>query len=315
MPLAPIESSSSKSMSSQSPHVSVEFRAVSPKYSFNDLILSSSTKEELFTVVNAQLNWKRIFTDWGLSSVMRDKQSLFVNLYGASGTGKTMAAHAIASALNKQIICVNYADIESKYVGETSKNLTHLFTNTTVSDSIIFFDEADAMLSKRVTNMNNATDVSVNQTRSVLLSLMNDFNGMIIFATNFISNYDSAFMRRIQYHILFELPNDELREKLWKHYIPPQMPVEIDLSRLVCLSNGMSGSDIANSVLKAALRAANKHASIIKQTDFEEAITTIKQSVQANQKGAFVQKSEIIPESEVPSDIRDRIITKEGEKQ
>ena len=92
-----------------------------------------------------------------------------------AGTGKTMAAHAIANALHKEMICVNYADIESKYVGETSKNLTNLFHTASEKDIIIFFDEADALLSKRVTNMSSSTDVSVNQTRSVLLTLLNDY--------------------------------------------------------------------------------------------------------------------------------------------
>ena len=137
-----------------------------------------------------------------------------------------MSAHAIASALGKKLICVNYADIESKYVGETSKNLTRLFNDPNNRDDIIFFDEADALLSKRVTDMSSATDVSVNQTRSVLLTLLNSYEGMVIFATNFISNYDSAFMRRIHYHIRFNLPNAELRKKLWAHYIPEKMEEE-----------------------------------------------------------------------------------------
>lgn len=60
-----------------------------------------------------------------------------------SGTGKSMSAHAIAAALDKKLICVNYADIESKYVGETSKNLSRLFSDPANKEDIIFFDEAD----------------------------------------------------------------------------------------------------------------------------------------------------------------------------
>ena len=95
---------------------------------------------------------------------------------------------------------------------------------------MIFFDEADALLSKRVTNMTSATDVSVNQTRSVLLTLLNDYRGVIIFATNFISNFDSAFMRRIRHHIEFHLPGKEMREKLWRFYITSKMPVDEEVS-------------------------------------------------------------------------------------
>lgn len=215
------------------PKKEIDFPLSDPKYSLDDMIITDEVKEELSTIIEAEKCWKRVFEDWGLAEVMGDRRNLFVNLYGYPGTGKTMAAHAIAKAIGKKMICVNYAEIESKYVGETSKNLTRLFKTAAEKNAVIFFDEADAFLSKRVTNMNNSTDVSVNQTRSVLLTLLNDFNGVIIFATNFLSNYDSAFMRRIQYHVKFELPNKELREKLWRRYIPSKMPADIDFKPIL----------------------------------------------------------------------------------
>ncbi len=302
MPLTPIGPPTQKSADNSAKNV-IGFQPCTPKYTFHDLILSDSTRDELNTVVNAQQCWKKVFCEWGLETVMRDRKSVFVNLYGEPGTGKTMAAHAIASALGKPIICVNYAEIESKYVGETSKNLTNLFSNPTSKQCIVFFDEADAMLSKRVTNMNNATDVSVNQTRSVLLTLLNSYEGMVIFATNFISNYDPAFMRRIQYHIKFENPNAELRERLFRHYIPDTMPVSVNLRELAEKYDGLSGSDISNTVLKAALKAARMHSPSVEQAYFEEAITAIIASKKANQGDRIITKSEIIPESEVPKSI------------
>ena len=226
---------------------------------------------------------------------MGDRRNLFVNLYGYPGTGKTMAAHAIAKAIGKKMICVNYAEIESKYVGETSKNLTRLFKTAAEKNAVIFFDEADAFLSKRVTNMNNSTDVSVNQTRSVLLTLLNDFNGVIIFATNFLSNYDSAFMRRIQYHVKFELPNKELREKLCRRYIPTKMPADIDFKAIADKYDGISGSDISIAVLKAALKAARRNESIVSTAYFEDSIKTIIESKQENS-GVKVTKRPVTEE-------------------
>lgn len=164
----------------------VTFGVSEPKYKLEDLIIAKKVYDEIQTIVNAEKHWSTVFDVWGMSSVMKDKQNLVVNLYGKPGTGKTMAAHAIANELNKKMICVNYAEIESKYVGETSKNLTALFKYAFEKNVIIFFDEADALLSKRVTDMSSSTDVSVNQTRSVLLTLMNDYKGMVIFASNFI---------------------------------------------------------------------------------------------------------------------------------
>lgn len=280
----------------------MQYQKSLPIYTFDDLILDDKTLDEIKTVVSAQKNWKKVFEDWGLGTVMKERKNLFVNLYGESGTGKSMSAHAIASALNKKLICVNYADIESKYVGETSKNLSKLFSDPDNKNDIIFFDEADALLSKRVTDMSSATDVSVNQTRSVLLTLLNSYDGMVIFATNFISNYDSAFMRRIHYHIRFELPNEELREKLWRHYIPSKMPVDADIHKLAVEHNGLSGSDVSTAVMKAALKAAKNDSNVVSENDFKLAIESIVASKNANLSNNDDLKitKDTIPEDQVP---------------
>lgn len=305
MPLVPTKDKSIPSRQSQTEKQLVNFMASKPKYQLSDLVLSGRNLDELQTVIKAKEYWNKVFVDWNLQSVMKQRKSLFINLYGEPGTGKTMAAHAIANALQKEMICVNYADIESKYVGETSKNLTNLFRTASEKEIIIFFDEADALLSKRVTNMSSSTDVSVNQTRSVLLTLLNDYEGMVIFATNFISNYDPAFMRRIQYHIRFDLPDEQLREKLWRMYIPQEMPTDLHISEISQKYDGISGSDISNAVLKAALKAAKNQETFVKQTNFEEAVEEIIKSKREN-RDIKITKSEIIPESEVPKDIVNR---------
>ena len=254
------------------------FALEEPQYSFEDIILSKSIVSALLDVISSFQNYNRIFEDWGLKHRYKNHKNLAVNLYGLPGTGKTMAAHAMVDKLGKKIICVNYANIESKYVGDTSKNLANLFTFATEHDAVIFFDEADAVLSKRVTNMNNATDVSVNQTRSELLYLMNNYNGFLIFATNFITNFDKAFMRRIQFHINFELPTEEDRKALWELYIGDKMPVDVDISKLAQAYGDISGSDISTAVLKVAFRAARENVSIISTEYFASSIESIIQS-------------------------------------
>ena len=306
MPFRPINSKSSVPQPSNTETEEKQnspFQFTEPKYSMSDLIVSEQLADELQTIIKAQECWKKVFEEWNLNSVMKQKKNLFVNLYGFPGTGKTMAAHAIVNALHKKMICVNYADIESKYVGETSKNLTSLFQFAKEQDAVIFFDEADALLSKRVTNMSSSTDVSVNQTRSVLLTLLNDFDGMVIFATNFVSNYDSAFMRRIQYHVKFELPNAELRRKLWRMYIPKEMPATIDIDAVSEKYDNISGSDISTAVLKAALKTAKENLNTVPQCYFEEAVESIQKSKQANEIGKETTHTELVDEKDVPSDI------------
>ena len=225
-----------------------------PKYTLDDLMLDAETTAQLLDVISYFKNRELLFQCWGLSEKFFSQSSMAVNLYGPPGTGKTVAAHAVVHELQSKMICVDYAEIESKYVGETSKNLTRLFQLAEKEGAVIFFDEADALLSKRVTNMTSATDVSVNQTRSVLLNLLNQYQGVIIFATNFgsvdkvtVSSIDilpkqkkDAFQRHsIQRIILFKFkavaerrqwssaaskPGRKTRVKLWHLFWMAKVP-------------------------------------------------------------------------------------------
>lgn len=143
----------------QSPQQAIQWTVTYPKYTLGDLVLDPDTLTQLQEVVSYFENRELLFVTWGLAERFSQENGLAVDLYGPPGTGKTMSAHAIASALHKRMICVDYAEIESKYVGETSKNLNRLFQTAREQDTIIFFDEADALLSKRVSNMTSATDV------------------------------------------------------------------------------------------------------------------------------------------------------------
>ena len=268
---------------------SIEFYPEEPKYSFDEIILPQAVKDKILDVANYAENSKKVFEEWGLQAVYKQSRRIGINLYGEPGTGKTMAAHAIAKHLGRKILAVNYADIESKYVGETPKNIRKAFEAAAATNSILFFDEADAILSKRVTNMSSATDVSVNQTRSVMLMVMNDYQDFVIFATNFISNFDPAFMRRISTHIEFKLPDLDCRKKLWQHYILPTMPNNIDIDELAEKYDGLSGSDISNAVLMAAFKAARQNAELVDKSLVFEAVEETLASKNAN-KGITVEK-------------------------
>lgn len=253
-----------------------------PKWSLEEIILPEEVKAQILDVATYADNAHRVFELWGFKKTHKFSRRIGINLYGAPGTGKTMAAHAIAKNLGRKILIVNYADIESKYVGETPKNIRKAFEAAQKSDSILFFDEADAILSKRVTNMTQAVDVSVNQTRSVMLMLMNEFQDFIIFATNFISNFDPAFMRRISVHVKFTLPDEECRKKLWRMYTPLEVPNNIDFDELAKKFDGISGSDISNAMLNAAFKAARLKCDELDKTLVFEAVENILASKRAN---------------------------------
>lgn len=289
--------SEAKKDKSDNPKEFVLFQSEEPQYSFNDIIMNGSTYDAIQDVLALYSKRELLFNEWGLGETHRKQNRAGINLYGYSGTGKSMAAHAIAKQVGRNILTVDYSQIESKYVGETSKNLAAMFKYANETKSIIFFDEADALLSRRVTNMSNSTDVSVNQTRSVLLILINEFDDLILFASNFISNYDPAFMRRILAHIKFELPDKECRCRLWKMYIPGQMPTDADIAALADKYDGVSGADISNAVLNASLRAARLDEKIVRQAYFEEAIERIINSKADNSDlGTLVSKRKVSEE-------------------
>ncbi len=260
----------------------IEFELGEPFYSMQELVLPTFTKAELERCIALRHFQKEVFEDWGFSTTHKYNNKMIINLYGEPGTGKTMAAHAIAKSLGKKIILINYGDIESKYVGETPKNIKSAFDFAKANDAILFFDEADAILSRRVTNMTSATDTSVNQTRSVMLTLLNDYNDTVIFATNFISNYDPAFMRRILMHIEFVLPDENIRRHLFERYTPNQLPHSFNLDELVNASSGLSGSDISNAILLAAFAAKTDRRQAVSHEDLISKINSIRKSKDEN---------------------------------
>ncbi len=274
-----------------------------PKFSFEDIILPIHVKEQILYVADYVKNSKIVFEQWGLKKTHKHSKRIGINLYGEPGTGKTMVAHAIAKHLERKILAVNYADIESKYVGETPKNIRRVFEAGEKTKSIIFFDEADAILSRRVTNMSNATDVSVNQTRSVMLMLMNEYQDFIIFATNFISNYDPAFMRRISVHVKFELPDEMCRRLIWRKYIPLELPNDLDINDIAKKYEGLSGSDISNIVLNAAFMAAHRKDCVVYKKYFYDAAEDILSSKKANSNGSIAVQERVVSEEYVRSQI------------
>lgn len=295
---------------SKSEKPKVSFIPEAPKYTLDDIIIPNSVREQILDVADYVHTSKIVFEDWGLGKTHKYSKRMGINLYGPPGTGKTMAAHAIANYLHRKILAVNYADIESKYVGETPKNIRLAFETAKKTNSILFFDEADAILSRRVTHMNNATDVSVNQTRSVMLMILNDYQDFVIFATNFIQNFDPAFMRRISTHIKFELPDYECRCKLWRLYIPSTMPNSINIEELAEKYDGISGSDISNSVLKAAFKAARLHEDNVSQEYVCEAIDSILNSKKENQKYEPTTTRRKVSEEYVKQQLKNKDIQK-----
>ena len=157
--------------------------AVDPFYTFDRLYLPEDTKNKIIRSVKLLEMEAKIFEEWGLKQIEPHPRAA-LNFYGAPGTGKTMAAHAIAAMLGKKILIASYAEIESKYHGEGPKNVKALFGAAEEQDCVLFIDEADSLLSKRLSNVTQGSEQAINSMRSQLLINLEMFHGIVIFATN-----------------------------------------------------------------------------------------------------------------------------------
>ena len=306
MPINPKPINEKENVSPASKEIS--FLLSPPVYTFDDIIISSSTKEEIDNALALVQYESLIYDTWNLRSVIKRKREMSVNLFGPSGAGKTMAAHAIANELDLKILIVDYSEIESKYVGETAKNLVKMFNFAEDHNALILFDEADALLSKRVTMMNSATDVSVNQTRDVLVKILDTYQLPIVFTTNFIENFDSAFYRRITQHIRFDYPDYEMRQKLWEHYLVKELPITGDRSEVInaiSSQDSITGADIANIVLSLAVKLARKKIDSISTDSLNGALTALKEFKNATNSYQIITRK--ITEQEAQDVLKRRI--------
>lgn len=250
----------------------------------DDLILPANTRLE-FEESLAKIRFHRtIYLDWGFGAVDPMGRSTILNFYGPPGTGKTMAADALAGVLNLPIIEISIAELESKFMGETARNIQAAFASAYEAGALLFFDEADTLLGKRLSSVTQGIDNEVNSMRSTLLIELERFEGVVVFATNFARNYDEAFLGRITHHVSFQLPDIDGRRQLWARMLVSGIPLgearDAIIEEAATLSDGFSGRDIRNAMrlaLPKAILAAQhtRHAAQLTSTHIASAIAQI----------------------------------------
>lgn len=177
-----------------------------------------------------------------------------VMFYGPPGTGKTLTASLLGKYTDKDVYRIDLSMVVSKYIGETEKNLSSLFDKAINKDWILFFDEADSIFGKR-TNVRDAHDKYANQEVSYLLQRIEAHPGLVILASNFKNNIDTAFTRRFQSIIEFEIPTRVERLRLWQNNLPKNIPLEEDMSLdTLARKYSITGANIVNIIQYACLR-------------------------------------------------------------
>lgn len=250
-----------------------------PRWNFQDMYIESKVLDEINRTLLIAKYREKLFDEWKLGNGQQIGRAVVFNFYGPSGTGKSMTGEAIAAELGKKVYAVNYSELESKYVGETPKNIVAAFRKAQADNAVLIFDEADSFLGKRLTNVTQSADYGVNITRSVMLLELEKFDGVVIFTTNLVSNYDEAFKRRILTSIKFELPNEYARRKIWEIYLNRGLPLadEVTTEILANRYDNISGADIKDMLLHAAVSALyrNENNPAITLADFDIAYKMI----------------------------------------
>lgn len=211
---------------------------------WDDLVIAKDVREGIQNITNYVRFGVELKNDYLFGKkIKRGYRVLFT---GPPGTGKTMTAQLLGKKYNMDVYKVDLSLVVSKYIGETEKNLSRVFSEAENRNWILFFDEADALFGKRSATA-DAKDRYANQEVSYLLQRIEDFNGLIILCTNFKNNMDSAFYRRFQSILHFELPDVQLRKQIWEQSVTNQFKFE----------EGVSAEDLAEQFELSAASIVN----------------------------------------------------------
>lgn len=198
--------------------------------------------------------WK-VYQNWGWEEKSSRGLGASALFTGPSGTGKTLAAEVLAGELNLDLYRIDLSQVVSKYIGETEKNLSRIFSSAEDGGAILLFDEADALFGKR-SEVKDSHDRYANVEVSYLLQQMETYRGLTILTTNQKSALDQAFLRRLRFSITFPFPDSHARSAIWAQIFPEGTPLDnLDPDRL-CKMN-ITGGSIRSIALNASFLAAN----------------------------------------------------------
>ena len=231
-------------------------KRIEPRRRLEEIVLPQDKIEQLLEIKSHIKNKGLVYQDWGFERKLSLGRGLNVLFSGSSGTGKTMAAEALAGELGLDLYKIDLSMVVSKYIGETEKNLKRIFDEAHVSNAILFFDEADAIFGKR-SEVRDAHDRYANIEISYLLQKMEEHEGIVILASNLSRNMDDAFLRRMHFAVEFPFPEEDYRLQIWKTLLPSEAPRDDDLDlEFLAEKLKLAGGNIKNILVAAAFLAA-----------------------------------------------------------
>lgn len=215
---------------------------------FDKIIIPDEFRDRIIETVNQLKDKDKIFQEWGLGEKLGNR-GRGVNLLfsGESGTGKTYCGEIIAEYLGFEVNLISVATFESKWVGESEKNISELFKSINSAKTVLILDEVDSFLHSR----SKTDQIYQNKLVNQFLIELERHNGICIMTTNRPVHLDRALARRIDLVLDFPAPSQEVRSKIWKTLIPAKLPqAKIDFQKLSEIN--INGGLIKNALLSAA---------------------------------------------------------------
>jgi hypothetical protein len=225
-----------------------------PSLSIEDVVLPEPNKRQLLDLKNRIRFHRELFSRSGLDHSMRLGKGILALFAGPSGTGKTMSAEALASGQGVDLYRIDLSAVVSKWIGETEKNLSRIFSEAESSNGWLFFDEGESLFGSRG-DIKQAQDRLLNLEVNYLLQRIEEFSGVVILATNYRNNIDDAFLRRIHAVVEFPQPNTQFRTAIWKKLLPEQRDFDDQQLRRLAARFEITGGNIRNVVLDAMFRS------------------------------------------------------------
>jgi hypothetical protein len=231
-------------------------RRMKCRYGWKDIVLAHEQLKMLKEICDQVRNRALVYEKWGFDRKLSNGKGLNVVFAGVPGTGKTMSAEIMGTELGLDLYKIELSHMVSKYIGETEKNLERVFTEAGESNAILFFDEADSIFGKR-SEVKDAHDRYANMETAYLLQKMEEYEGIVVLATNLRKNMDDAFVRRMHFVIEYPFPEEPDRYEIWNRLFPKSTPMgpSVDL-HFMARQFKIAGGNIKNIGLTSAFLAA-----------------------------------------------------------
>jgi len=242
-----------------------------PRHDRSDLVLPPELHSRVLDIAAFYRARPQVSERWGFARRLTSGGGIKALFAGESGTGKSLAAEVIAGELALPLLKVDLAQVVSKWVGETEKNLDAVFSEAEACQAVLLFDEAEALFGSRA-EIRQGTDRYANLEVSFLLQRLDDFAGLVVLATNLRDKIDPAFTRRFHVVIAFPRPHERERRRMWQRVFPATLPLADDVDTASLARLDLTGAGITSVAETAALLAARDHAPAVTMSHIVRAV-------------------------------------------